>query len=72
MKVFIKKLVLPFLILFFGFIKANDTPGVPCGIPGFNPCSPPPSPIDMYVYVLAIIAILAIAYFAKKYKPQKI
>lgn len=30
------------------------------------------SPIDMYVYVLVVIAILAITYFAKKYKTQKI
>lgn len=30
------------------------------------------SPIDMYVYVLAIVAIIGIAYFAKKYKTQKI
>jgi hypothetical protein len=30
------------------------------------------SPIDMYVYVLVVIAILAIIYFAKKYKTQKI
>lgn len=30
------------------------------------------SPIDMYVYVLMMIAILAIVYFAKKYKTQKI
>ena len=30
------------------------------------------SPIDMYVYVLAIVAILIIVYFAKKYKTQKI
>lgn len=30
------------------------------------------SPIDMYVYILAITAILLIAYFAKKYKTQKI
>ncbi len=30
------------------------------------------SPIDMYVYVLLVIAILAIIYFAKKYKTQKI
>ncbi|MBO6184284.1 MAG: signal peptidase [Chryseobacterium sp.] len=30
------------------------------------------SPIDMYVYVLAIVAVLAITYFAKKYKTQKI
>ncbi|MFY1046825.1 signal peptidase [Chryseobacterium sp. GP-SGM7] len=30
------------------------------------------SPIDMYVYVLAGIAILSIVYFARKYKAQKI
>lgn len=30
------------------------------------------SPIDMYIYVLAIAAVLIIAYFAKKYKTQKI
>lgn len=30
------------------------------------------SPIDMYVYVLVIAAILMIVYFAKKYKTQKI
>lgn len=29
-------------------------------------------PIDMYVYVLAIAAILMIIFFAKKYKTQKI
>ncbi len=29
-------------------------------------------PIDMYVYVLAIAAVLMIVYFAKKYKTQKI
>lgn len=30
------------------------------------------TPIDMYAYVLVIAAILIIAYFAKKYKTQKI
>ncbi|MEG1591015.1 signal peptidase [Chryseobacterium sp.] len=37
-----------------------------------GPGSVATSPIDMYVYVLAIVAILVIAYFAKRYKTQKI
>ncbi|WP_265428846.1 hypothetical protein [Chryseobacterium sp. YIM B08800] len=53
-------------------MKAQDTPGAPCGIPGFPPCERPTSPIDMYVYVLTIAAIIGIVYFAKKYKTQKI
>lgn len=32
----------------------------------------PASPIDVYVYFLGIAAVLIIAYFAKKYKTQKI
>lgn len=30
------------------------------------------SPIDMYVYVLAIIAIMLIIFFSRKYTPKKI
>lgn len=41
------------------------------GVGGHNPGAVA-SPIDMYVYVLAIVAILIIVYFAKKYKTQKI
>jgi len=29
-------------------------------------------PVDMYVYVLAILAVLMVVFFAKKYKSQKI
>lgn len=29
-------------------------------------------PIDMYVYVLSIVAVVFIVYFTKKYKSQKI
>lgn len=29
------------------------------------------SPIDMYVYILGIVAILFIVHFAKKYRAQK-
>lgn len=72
MRFFDKKIFLVFSILAVSIMKAQDTPGVPCGLPGAEPCERPTSPIDMYVYVLAIIAIVAIAYFAKKYKTQKI
>ena len=29
-------------------------------------------PVDMYVYVLAVVAIMLVVFFAKKYKSQKI
>lgn len=32
----------------------------------------PASPIDMYVYVLGIIAVMFIAFFTKKYSSNKI
>lgn len=68
---FIKKLFPVLFIVFFGLFNAQ-TPGTPCGFGPWGPCPAPPSPIDMYVYVLAIIAIISIAFFAKKYKTQKI
>jgi len=42
------------------------------GVGGTNPGARQSVPIDMYIYVLAIAAILMIVYFAKKYKTQKI
>lgn len=30
------------------------------------------SPVDMYVYVLAIVAIMLIVFFSKRYAPKKI
>lgn len=71
MRFFDKKIFLVFCLLAISLVKAQDTPGAPCDAPGFPPCNQT-SPIDMYVYVLMIAAILAIAYFAKKYKTQKI
>lgn len=50
-------------------------PGVDCntgGGVGGNGYGSQSSPIDMYVYILGIAAVLIIAYFAKKYKTQKI
>ncbi|MNU39544.1 hypothetical protein D3C71_282420 [compost metagenome] len=73
MRFFDKKIFLVFSIFAISLVKAQgNTPGAPCGIPDFPPCEKPTSPIDMYVYVLAIVAIIGIAYFAKKYKIQKI
>jgi hypothetical protein len=61
------------LILFSIFVSAQDLP-IPGGGTGTggNGNGRPASPIDMYVYILAIAAILMIVYFAKKYKTQKI
>lgn len=65
------------LVLVFVTICANAQPSCPpggCtgggGVVG--PGARATSPIDMYVYVLGIAAILMIAYFAKKYKTHKI
>ena len=58
-------------MLFFCLLfKAEELPQ-PGGVGG-NGNGRPTSPIDMYVYVLAIAAIFMIVYFAKKYKTQKI
>lgn len=71
MKILLNKILPLVIFVIYGISSAQNTPGVPC-FPG-DPCNnKPASPIDMYVYVLAIVAILIIAYFAKKYKTQKI
>lgn len=60
------------LVFVFVTICANAQPACPtCGAGGTGPGAPS-SPIDMYVYVLGIAAILMITYFAKKYKTHKI
>lgn len=67
---FIKKVLFTLFLVFCSVVSAQSNgPGTPC-IPG-DPCEPS-SPIDMYVYILGVAAILLIAYFAKKYKTQKI
>lgn len=74
-----KKLIL-LLALFISQISifAQNTALPPGGV---NPPDPQvegdgfgsvATPIDMYAYVLVIAAILIIAYFAKRYKTQKI
>ncbi|WP_439480608.1 signal peptidase [Chryseobacterium aquaticum] len=56
---------------FFCLLLKAELPPQPGG-QGGNGYGNQASPIDMYVYVLGIVAILIIAYFAKKYKTQKI
>ncbi|MCI3937717.1 signal peptidase [Chryseobacterium aahli] len=70
MKFLVKKILPLLFLVVYGLSSAQNTPGTPC-FPG-EPCERPAAPIDMYVYVLVIAAILMIAYFAKKYKAQKI
>jgi len=57
-------------LFFCMLLKAEELPQ-PGGVGG-NGYGRPSSPIDMYVYILGMVAILMIAYFAKKYKAQKI
>ena len=59
-------------ILFFAVLFTNAQPPNPGGGVGGTTPGQQASPIDMYVYVLAIIAISMIVYFAKKFKIQKI
>ncbi|KUJ50393.1 hypothetical protein AR685_15730 [Chryseobacterium sp. JAH] len=67
MRFLIKKVLFTLFLVFFSVANAQSNgPGAPC----FN-CNPT-SPIDMYVYVLGIIGIVFILYFAKKYKAKKI
>lgn len=63
------------LIFVFTIIFVNaqlPSQPVPPGGQGTTGTGSQSVPIDMYIYVLGIVAILIIAYFAKKYKTQKI
>lgn len=66
MKYFYTKFLLVFTLLFtvsFAWAQ-SDGPG----IPSFDP---PKSPIDTYIYILAIIGVILTIIFAKKYRAQK-
>ncbi|MEG2078717.1 hypothetical protein SAMN05421796_101718 [Chryseobacterium piscicola] len=57
-------------ILAQGPISPPGTPGG--GAPGGTTPGAQSIPVDMYTYVLAIVAITMIVFFTKKYKSQKI
>jgi len=70
------KKISAFIAFLFSMLISAQPPCPTCpvgggGVGGTNPGAVA-SPIDMYVYVLVIAAILMIVYFAKKYKTQKI
>ena len=72
MKKIYLKLVFPLCLLMHTIFYAQPVnPNPPGGVGGGTPGAQA-SPIDMYVYILAIVAVLTIVYFAKKYKSQKI
>lgn len=71
----INKLVSALLLFVISFAYAGKVPPTPgatarAGTGGGGPGAPA-SPIDMYVYVLGIVAIGFIVYFTKKNKTVK-
>jgi hypothetical protein len=59
-------------LFLFAVILVNAAPPVPGGgSTGGSGTGEQASPIDMYVYVLSIIAVIFIVFFTKKYKSQK-
>ena len=71
----INKLVSALLLFVVSFAYAEEIPPAPAsaargGTGGGGPGAPA-SPIDMYVYVLGIVAIAFIFYYTKKYKSVK-
>ncbi|MDM1557400.1 signal peptidase [Chryseobacterium indologenes] len=71
----INKLVSALLLFVVSFAYAEEIPPAPTstargGIGGVGPGAPA-SPIDMYVYLLAAVAIVFIAFYTKKYKSIK-
>jgi len=72
MKNNISKLLSTLFIFAVLFVKAiPSAPVPPGGSTGGSGTGEQASPIDMYVYVLSIIAVMFIVFFTKKYKSQK-
>lgn len=70
-----KRIYLLTLIFCFQIIFSQEPcpPGQICnGGVGADGFGTPASPIDMHIYLLAIVAILMIVYFARKFKTQKL
>lgn len=68
------KLLSTFFLFAIILVSAQDDapPNPGGGGLGGSGTGGPASPIDMYVYVLGIIAVLFIAFFTKKYSIKKI
>lgn len=68
----INKLVFALFLFATLLVKADDVPPVPggggTGTVGGGAMA---SPIDMYVYVLSVVAVTFIIFYTRKYKSQK-
>ena len=60
------------LLFVFATLIMNAQPPDPGGGGGGVGPGAPASPIDMYVYVLGVVAVMFIVFFTKRYKDQKI
>jgi hypothetical protein len=60
------------LLFVFATLIMNAQPPDPGGGGGGVGPGAPASPIDMYVYVLGMVAVMFIVFFTKRYKDQKI
>lgn len=69
MKLINKTLLFAFLII-GAFLRAQGPPP-PADDRGVGPGAPA-SPVDMYVYVLGVVAILFIVYYSKKSRKKLI
>ena len=67
----INKLVSAFFLLTVFLINAQTPSQPPSGGLGGSGTGSLASPVDMYVYVLGIIAVMFIAFFTKKYTSKK-
>ncbi|MBB4808236.1 hypothetical protein HNP38_003577 [Chryseobacterium defluvii] len=68
----INKLV-PALFLFaFSLVNAEDPPAPYAKSTGGSGTGSPASPIDMYIYIFSVVAIMFIVYYTKRYKSQKV
>jgi len=67
----IHKLCLPFFLV-LSFVVSAQPPNPSGGNGAGGDGTGEQVPVDMYVYLLAVIAIMLILFFSKKYIPRKI
>lgn len=63
----IKKFSLTVFVLLSTFLLAGPPPP-DGGAGGSTPGAKPQSPIDMYIYILAVVAVLGVSIYAKRYR----